>query len=134
MLESTVDASDFNAGRCFGNGGLPTVSKPRLPASRFKPPIPKQGIHIHLHPINILDRQPDRNIYYPSSEKRDDTTELFKNETPMGTAVKPPWDAKDTEKAEKVDLTAETLWEVEWYARRPRVHVSYLMGLLRFQA
>lgn len=96
--------------------------------------MPKQGVHIPLHPINILDRQPERNIYYGSSEKREDATELFKNETSMGGAVKTAWDTKDTEKSEKVDLTTETLWEVEWYARRPRLQASYLMGLLCFQA
>jgi len=133
-LESTVDPSDFNAGRCFGNGGLPTVSKQRPSASHFKPPIPKQGVHIPLHPVNTLHRQPERNIYYPSSEKREDATELIKNETPTGGAVKFAWDTKDTDKAEKVDPTIETLWEVEWYARGPRLQVSYLMGLLRFQA
>lgn len=131
-MESTVDASDFNAGRCFGNGGLPTVSKPRPSASRFKPPIPKQGVHIPLHPINNLDRKPERNIFYPSSEKREDATELFENETPMGGAVKTAWDTKDTDKAEKVDLTTEILWEVEWYARGPRVLGVLFNGSIAF--
>lgn len=113
MLESTVDPSDFNAGRCFGNSGLPTVSKPRLSASRFKPPIPKQGAHIPLQPINLY-QPPERNIYYPSSEKREAMTETFQNESPMGKAVKTSWDAKGTGKAERVDPTTEALWEVEW--------------------
>ena len=124
-----MDPSDFNAGRCFGNGGLPTVSKPRLLASRFKPPIPRQGVHIPLRPINTLNRQPERNIYYPLSEKREDTTELIKDEPPKEGFA---WDAKDTDKTEKVDPTTETLWEVEWYARGSSLQVSYLMGLLRF--
>lgn len=61
-------------------------------------------------------------------------TETFQNESPMGKAVKTSWDAKGTGKAEKVDPTTEALWEVEWYARSPRVQVSYLMGPLYFQA
>lgn len=61
-------------------------------------------------------------------------TETFQNESPMGKVVKTSWDAKGTGKAERVDPTTEALWEVEWYARRPRFQVPYLMGPFHFQA
>jgi hypothetical protein len=101
-------------------------------ASRFKPPIPKKDLHIPLQPINIPYHPPERNIYYPSSEKRENTTELFQDETLMGAAVKATFGAKDTSKAEKVDPTIEALWEVEWYARKLRLQLSYLTGPLCF--
>ena len=48
--------------------------------------------------------------------------------------VKVTWDTKDPGKAERVDPTTEALWEVEWYARTPRLRVSYLTSPLYSQA
>jgi hypothetical protein len=59
-------------------------------------------------------RAPERTVLYPSSEKREDVTDLLKNETLTEEIVRATWDSK---KGEKVDQTTEHLWEVEWYAR-----------------
>jgi len=53
--------------------------------------------------------------------------EPFRNKTSTGEAVNTSWDTKDTSKVEKMDPTTEALWEVEWYAHRPSLKVSYLM-------
>lgn len=76
--------------------------------------MPKQGAHIPLQPVNNLYRPPERHVHYPSLEKREDVTNLFKDETPMGEMVRADWDTKYSGKFEKVDPTIEALWEVEW--------------------
>ena len=53
-------------------------------------------------------------------------TILFKNETPIGEVVTADLDTKYSGKSEKVDPTTEALWEVEWYALRRSLRVSYL--------